>query len=151
MIAAAELLRPDYYRGRSKWPRWPDFPGVVWWCAASTAKAGRTASCILRSSTSCLGRPSEAKYDGAYSEMASFISRQSALRSGGCRPSVCERVWRAFLLGNNDAPHEETSGCCTWVPPCGFADLRFRSSVRFTPATIHARVTHGSRGQIPEG
>lgn len=49
-----------------------------------------------------LGRPSEAKYDGSYEEMAAFIRR-----TPGCIPAEAERLFRrvlvCFLLGNTDA------------------------------------------------
>jgi len=49
-----------------------------------------------------LGRPSEAKYDGAYSEMASFIRANPRCEVGDA-DLLLRRVLACILLGNNDA------------------------------------------------
>jgi serine/threonine-protein kinase HipA len=100
MIAAAELLRPDTIAEIE--------------VAAVTGLPGR---CLVvrrfdrlpdgrklhfEEFNQLLGRPSEAKYDGAYSEMASFIRANPRCEVADA-DLLLRRILACILLGNNDA------------------------------------------------
>jgi serine/threonine-protein kinase HipA len=100
MIAAAELLRPD--------------PIAQIEVAAVAGLPGR---CLVvrrfdrlpdgsklhfEEFNQLLGRPSEAKYDGAYSEMASFMRANPRCEVADA-DLLLRRVLACILLGNNDA------------------------------------------------
>jgi serine/threonine-protein kinase HipA len=100
MIAAAELLRPD---------------PVAEIEVAQVAGLGGQCLVVRRFDrlpdgsklhfeefTQLLGRPSEAKYDGAYSEMAGFV-RANPRCDVADAELLLRRILACILLGNNDA------------------------------------------------
>ena len=100
MTAAAELLRPDTIAEIEVAP----VTGLPGRCLVvrrfDRQPDGRKLH--FEEFNQLLNRPSDAKYDGAYSEMASFIRTNGRCEVGDA-DLLLRRVLACILLGNNDA------------------------------------------------